>query len=103
MKKEKYIQPNGEILIKEFHKDGLISYRNMDNKLHRTDGGPAVETKNNSSWWFKGELHREDGPATIDKHGFGEVHRFYLYDTEYTKDEYDQLVLKLKLDRLKKL
>ena len=46
--------------------DGAVVYRNGRGHLHR-EGGPAVEHKDGSKFWYRdGHLHREDGPA-IDR------------------------------------
>ena len=44
-------------------------------QLHREDG-PAVEWANGSKWWCRnGELHREDGPAIECVDGFKSWYR----------------------------
>jgi hypothetical protein len=100
---------------------GGIEYINEDGKLHRLDG-PAVEWKyGNKSWYINGMLHREDGPAresiTGNKCWYinGLLHRedgpaielsdgeknWYLNDIEYTEEEYEKELIKIKLERLK--
>jgi len=61
--------------------DGIIRYKNKDNKYHREDG-PAYEGSDGTkSWWLNGKRHREDGPAYEGSNGTkswwlnGERHR----------------------------
>ncbi len=78
-----------------------IEYRNEDGFLHREDG-PAVEYLNgDKSWWVNGKRHREDGPATQWSIGFDV---WYLSDACFlTKEEFENELVKLKLERLKRL
>jgi hypothetical protein len=80
---------------------GGIEYINEDGKLHRLDG-PAVEWKNgNKSWYYNGKLHRTDGPA-IDWYD-GVFQRYHLNDITYSKEDWENELLKLRLKRLKEL
>ena len=47
-------------------------------------------------WYYKGELHREDGPA-VDHFSHNE---WYLNDIEYTEKEWKVKMRKLKLKAL---
>ena len=68
---------------------------------HRTDG-PAIEYKDGSKeWWIKGRTHREDGPAII--YSDGEVSWRLKGISYYTEQEYQNELVKIKLDRLKNL
>jgi hypothetical protein len=99
-----------------------IEYYNDKEELHRTDG-PAVEYNSGGKWWYvNGRYHREDGPAIEygdgDKFWYinGLRHRedgpavewndgkkeWYLNSTRYyTEQEWQQEVIKIKLNRLK--
>ncbi len=75
-------------------------YKNQLGQYHRTDG-PAVEYSNGSKeWWINGKLHRENGPAIILGNG---VKWWFLNDIEYSEEEYQEELIKLKLERLKNL
>lgn len=66
---EPVMQENWEGNAKEWR-------RPSDNKLHRI-GAPAVEWNDGSKVWYQnGKLHREDGPAYVDKDGGVEYHLF---------------------------
>jgi hypothetical protein len=81
------VEPNG---TKRYYKN---------DKLHRIDD-PAVELFNGDKYWyFKGELHREDGPAVEWVNG----HKgWYLNDINYTEEEFNDIMLKKKLELLNK-
>lgn len=94
----------------------------VNDKLHRMDG-PAVESVGHKAWWFNGIMHRDDGPvyesgytASTYKTGtkiwgcMGQLHRldgpaieqqdgtkkYFIYDVEYTPEEFELAVIKLK-------
>jgi hypothetical protein len=68
---------------------------------HRIDG-PAIEYSDGlKEWWFKGRTHREDGPAII--YSDGEVSWRLKGISYYTEQEYQNELVKIKLDRLKNL
>ncbi|MFZ9907786.1 MAG: hypothetical protein ACO3FJ_08860 [Ilumatobacteraceae bacterium] len=71
----------------------------INGKLHREDG-PAVENNRYKSWFINGLRHREDGPAIEYSYG---GKRWYLSDIEYTEDQYQHELAKIKLKRLIKL
>ena len=97
----------------------LKEYRNKLGELHRTDGpayeddhikswwinglrhrtdGPAVELSNGNKYWFiNNKRHREDGPA-VDNHNDDKY--WYLNDIEYSEEEYQHELTKIKLKRL---
>jgi len=107
-------------------KNGLIisnsdKYWYINDKLHRTDG-PAVENSNgDKSWWINDKRHREDGPAVErangDKLWFinGKRHRedgpaieyangdklWFINDKELTKQEFNEHLKDLELQRLR--
>ena len=88
-------------MINKIKLEDRIEYRNEDGFLHREDG-PAVEYLNgDKSWWVNGKRHREDGPATQWSIGFDV---WYLSDACFlTKEEFEHELVKLKLERLKRL
>jgi hypothetical protein len=74
-----------------------IVYNNENGEFHRTDG-PAIERHNGYKAWYKnGKRHREDGPAIIYSNGDG---YYYLNGKEYSKEEYEQEILKMRLKRI---
>jgi hypothetical protein len=65
----------------------------MDEKL--------IEYENGTKIYFKNGLrHREDGPAVIYHNGYVE---YFLNGISISEKKYEQEVIKLKLERLKKL
>lgn len=81
--------------------EGNIHYKNSLGRYHRTDG-PAYITKEGFEFWYKdGMLHREDGPAVTDILN-NKLH-YALNDIEYLKEEWESIIIKLKLNRIKDL
>jgi hypothetical protein len=75
-------------------------YKNESGRYHKTDG-PAIEyTNGDKSWYINGIRHRTDGPAIEWSDG---DKSWYLNNIKYTKEEFDQEVIKLKLKRLVEL
>jgi hypothetical protein len=102
---------------------GNICYRNESGQYHREDG-PAIEYADGSkAWYINGKLHREDGPAFEEPNGYkawwinGVRHRedgparihpngnkyWYLQDKELAEEDWEQEVLKNRLNRIKYL
>jgi hypothetical protein len=74
-----------------------IVYNNENGEFHRTDG-PAIERHNGYKAWYKnGKRHREDGPARIFSDDDVE---YWLNGKEYSKEEYEQEILKMRLKRI---
>ena len=72
-------------------------YWYINGKLHREDG-PAIEyTNGDRNWYINGKCHREDGPAFESIHGHKS---WYLNDINYTEDQYQHEIAKIKLKRL---
>ncbi len=70
----------------------------INGKLSRTDGLPTIEWSDGSKFWFiNGEVHREDGPAVEYSN---DRSRYYLNNIEYSEEEYQNELIKLKLKRL---
>lgn len=61
---------------------------------------PAVSNKKAKRWYYKGLPHRDNGPAVIYPNG---TLRYYIYGKEIDEDQFNKLLLQIKLDRLKKL
>ncbi len=100
----------------------MKEYRNEKGELHRTDGpayesfigkywfinglnhrtdGPAVEyISGDKNWYINGKPHREDGPAV--EYNNGDKY-WYLNGINYTEEEYQNELIKLKLKRLVEL
>jgi len=74
---------------------------------HREDG-PAVNCYYNNGliefveYWVNGQLHRLDGPAIIGYDINGNITNieYCINDKEYTKEQYDNELLKLKVQSL---
>ena len=81
-------------------KHGTIYYKNEKGQFHREDG-PAYESlSGDKEWVLNGLCHREDGPARIHPNGNEE---WYLNGKKYTKEDWEQEVLKNRLNRIKDL
>lgn len=72
--------PEMGIALKIRNSNGLTSWYKKG-KLHR-ENGPAKYNNMMEEWWFEGMLHRENGPAIISKksqaeswYHMGELHR----------------------------
>ena len=82
----------------------MKSYKNKLGEYHRTDG-PAVESNSGyKEWCINGLKHRswknfqqEDGPAVEYSGGYK---RWYLNGKEYSEDQYQEELIKIKLKRL---
>jgi hypothetical protein len=69
----------------------------INGKLHREDG-PAYENYNSyNAWWINGERHREDGPA-IEYADGNKI--WYLNAKELTEQEFNDLLLRKRLQRI---
>ena len=83
--------------IRRVDKNGIQEYFNENGEYHREDG-PAYESPSgHKEWCIDGKYHREDGPARIYPNGNVD---YFLNDVFYSKEDYEQEVLKLKLKRL---
>jgi hypothetical protein len=72
----------------------------INGKYHRLDG-PAREFKDGSKYWYiNGKCHREDGPAREYTNGDKE---WFLNGIEYSEEEWEQEVAKIKLKRILEL
>lgn len=58
--------------------------------LHREDG-PAYVDRYYNMWYRKGKLHREDGPAVVRKASVsGITGEYYINGRRFTKEEYEK-------------
>ena len=73
-------------------------FKDENGDYHREDG-PAYIGANGicQIWYIHGQKHREDGPAVIWKLS---DEQYFLEGVEYTKDDWEKEVMKLKLKRL---
>ena len=91
-------------IFKKVDEDGTINYLHKNGQYHRENGpaiirnyGTVCETK---SWWINGKRHREDGPALV--YSGGEI-EYWLNNKKYTKEDWEEEIIKLKLTRIKDL
>jgi hypothetical protein len=78
--------------------NGDIKWKNYKGQFHREDG-PAFEDKRGyKSWWINGEKHREDGPAVE----LYDVKSWFLNNNQYTEQEYKYIIRYRKLKELLK-
>ena len=86
--------------FKSIDNNSTIRYINENGLLHREDGPAYEETSGYRVWYINGERHREDGPARIWSDG-EEWH--YLNGKEYSKEDWEEEIVKIKLKRIKDL
>lgn len=87
-------------ITKEVSEYGTIRYYNELGYRHREDG-PAVEWSNGYKVWYSnGLLHREDGPAKESANGDKE---WWLNDKEYSEQEFNDYILRKRLQRIMEL
>jgi antitoxin component YwqK of YwqJK toxin-antitoxin module len=88
--------------------NGCIDYEAyyVNNKLHRVDGPARIWYNKNKIieviYYQNHECHRLDGPANIkyDENGNITEEAYYINGIEYTKDQYYNELLKLKVQSL---
>lgn len=82
------------------HVPGEVTHRDIQGRYHCEDG-PAIIYDNGTKKWLRhGKLHREDGPAI--EWGTGSS-AYFLNGEEYSKDDWDNKLLEIKLGRIKYL
>ena len=70
----------------EIWSDNIITWFDSDHKRNRDDDMPAyIQTNGYLSYYKHDNLHRECGPAIIDRKGYVE---YWLDNIEYTKKEF---------------
>ena len=107
------------------HDDGLIEWKNSNNRFHRENGpartykdgtvqwwlngvmhrldGPASEGPGRSSFWYvHGKLHREDGPAVVfcDGASTERIDEYWLDGMPYLKPAFDNELKKRREGKL---
>jgi hypothetical protein len=88
------------MMLRKEYRD-RIEFRNEQGYLHRIDG-PAIEWKSgHKEWYINGQRHREDGPAVIFSNN--ERYVWNLNGIEYSEQEWEQEVAKIKLKRILEL
>ena len=87
-------------ITRSVNKQGTIEYINENGEWHREDGPAIIRTNGYEAWYINGKSHREDGPARIWSDGDG---WYFLNGIEYTKEDWELEVAKLKLERIKDL
>ena len=87
-------------ITKQVDKHGTIRYYNKNGKFHREDG-PAIEYPIGRKYWYlNGKFHREDGPAIEYENG----DKFWcINDKEYSEQEFNEFLLKKRLQRILEL
>jgi len=77
-----------EVYCVKIDEKGTIRWY-QNGQYHRTDGGPAIECKDNYKAWYQyGKLDRTDGPAIENADGSKE---WFIGGKEYTQDEFDKI------------
>ena len=85
-------------MVTKYEFSNRIEYRNKKGNLHRLDGPAREWIDGSKEWWLNGEYHREDGPAIEFSVG---TKKWYLNGEYYTEQEWQQEIIKIKLERLK--
>ena len=86
-------------------KYGHIHYTNKNGMYHREDG-PAIEkpssefSQSYKAWYINGRPHREDGPAKIWSERYS---KYYLNGKDYSKEDWEKEIIKIRLERIKNL
>jgi len=87
-------------ITKTVNKHGTIYYKNEKGQFHREDG-PAYESlSGDKEWVLNGLCHREDGPAI--EYADGDK-AWCLNDKRYTEQEFNDFLLKKRLQRILEL
>jgi hypothetical protein len=83
---------------KEVDMYGNIRHFNSKSQLHRTDGPACIYAMGTKCYYINGLHHRLDGPAIEWANGTLE---WRIYDVEYTKEQYynHPLVVKLQIEQ----
>lgn len=95
---KKKIVENGEVLTIVRSKN-KIEYLDVHSNLHRVMG-PAIKILNSKfeGWCFRGNFHREDGPALTDYKG---KKHYFLNGIEVHKSEIDQYICSRRIKKLR--
>ena len=87
-------------IFKSVDKDGTIYYKNKKGQYHREDGPAVLYSNGTKVWSINGLIHREDGPAIEYPGGYSE---YRLSNIRYTKEDWEEEIIKIKLKRIKDL
>jgi hypothetical protein len=83
--------------------DGMTTWRNTDGQLHRDDGPATISEDCIKTWYQHGKMHRDDGPAMKIKGGtkiwyqHGKIHRTDGPAIEYSYGDKDWYLNGIKL------
>lgn len=91
--KTELIDSDGKTIVMTVYK-GWTVYRNSDQQYHRI-GGPAYIWHDNGdcSWWQNGTMHRENGPAIINK----DSDLYFLHGEEMSKEKFYKRMVKRRI------
>jgi len=110
-------------ITKKVDEYGTIRYYNEQGQLHREDGPAREHADGDKHWFLNDKLHREDGPAIEWSDGTkswyinGKRHReygpavewsdgtkvWYLNGKEYSEEEFNNYILRKRLQRIMEL
>lgn len=71
-------------------KDGTQRWLNSKGQLHRTEGPAVIDKTGFKSWWVNDKLHRLEGPACEYSDGYKE---WWVDGTKIDEYSYPQAVL----------
>ena len=111
------------MITKDIDDYGTVRYYNEQGQLHREDGPARVYADGTKAWWINGLRHKEDGPAVEYADGTkywylnGKRHRedgpavewsdgtkvWYLNDKRYSEQDYNNYLLRKRLQRILEL
>ena len=66
------------------NKHGTKRYYNAEGKLHREFGPAYIGPSGAQEWYFNGEKHRLNGPATI----YSSTSHYFIHGKLYKEDAY---------------
>ena len=78
----------------------IVEWRNELGQLHREDGPAIVCAYGYKEWYINDKLHREDGPAI--EYADGDK-SWYINDKEYTEQDYNNYLLRKRLQKILEL
>lgn len=76
------------------------NHHNKEGFLHKEDGPAQVFSNGTKKWFFNGKLHREDGPAVEWNTN---TCLYFIHGLAYSKEDYNEKMLNIRLQRLKEL
>ena len=75
--------------------DDRTNYYNDKGEYHRLDGPAAIDKNGPKCWCKNGRLHREDGPAIEFSNG---DKWWYINGVGYTEEQHKELIQKVTID-----